>query len=369
VPTWAWLTLYRLSALIAVLFSTLLLIHYVSPVNSGFCAAEGGCEMVRARADRFFGDATTGIPLLGVLAYSGLFIASLFASPRLRKNLQWPSALGAIVALGFIVVQAVVIQAFCWMCMVVDGAAVLVGFAGIQISRASPALAEPLKAWAWSTLLASTIGLSALWHWVRPPTPVPAEILALYQPGKINVVEFADFQCPHCNRFHPLLKKAMRERGDQVHFVRKHMPLLQHRFAEHAAKGAVCAEAQGKGEDMADFYFRHHLKQDIAFAGAADLNLDLSAFRACMEDPATVARLDADRALLERVGFQGLPTTFIGNRQLVGAQPSAVIREALDQAAEGEPPIGVSGPLYLAFAALSAAVVVALGRKKPVAMS
>ena len=358
-----WLAIYRICALSAILFSALLYAHYLSPVDSGFCAAGGGCEAVRASGFGDFGSRFVNIPLIGVLAFGSLFAGSLFPkNSAVRRHLHWPSALGGVSALGLIIVQALVIKAYCWMCLLVDGLGVALAFSSLNLSMAGQPQRSVLRRWAWAALAGSAFVLPLSWTWLKPLPPIPQPIRALYEPGKINVVEFADFQCPFCVALHPRLKSLVSEYGDRVHFVRRHMPLPRHKFASHAAKGAVCSEAQGKGEEMADKLFEHELREDVAFVFAEDLGLDLDAFRQCMNAESTKKRLQADRELLQAAGFEGLPTTYIGDRLIVGLRERAVLKDAFEQARAGSSLGGLSPSLFLAIAALLALGIAFAGR-------
>ena len=66
----------------------------------------------------------------------------------------------------------------------------------------------------------------------------------------VQVVEFADFQCPYCARFELTVKTVREKYPDQVAFTFAHMPLPQHGFAESAARAAECADSQGRFEAM-----------------------------------------------------------------------------------------------------------------------
>lgn len=360
-----WLPLYRICALGAILFSALLYLHYLSPVDSGFCGAGGGCETVRSSGISYFGSRYVNLPLVGIVAYVTLFCASLFnPESALRRYLHWPSAAGGVAALGFVVYQALVLKAFCWLCLVVDGFAVSLAFLSLVPVGGKAPPANLLRRWAWLSLLGAALALPAAWTWLKPLPPVPQGILALYKPGKINVVEFADFQCPYCLTFHPRLKRVIEKYGDRVHFVRRHMPLVQHEHAEPAAFAAVCAEAQGQGEKMADELFRAVLRADTVSKLAKKLSLDLPKFEACLKAPETRQRIEADQALLQEAGFQGLPTTYVGNRILVGLKSTPVLEEAFELAARGDEPQGVPGNLFLALSALVVLGVAFAGRSE-----
>src|SRR5690606_3868155 len=222
-----------------------------------------------------------------------------------------------------------------------------------------------LRASAWGGLLACAAALPVLWHLVKPLPPVPAQVSELYVADKINVVEFADFQCPHCRRLHPTLKAVVAEYGDQVAFTRLHKPIEHHQLARGASHAAVCAEAQGHGEPMADLLFEGELGDEHYLAYAQRLKLDRQTFEHCLTSAETAARVDSDIERFEAAGLRGLPTTFIGDQQLTGAKPMPVFRDALATAAAREEPFAVSGPVYLLVSILLAAGIAGSGIVRP----
>ncbi len=64
--------------------------------------------------------------------------------------------------------------------------------------------------------------------------------------AKITLVEFADYECPHCKRFQPVLHQILDEFRSDVKLYFKHYPLPQHTNARLAAEAAVAAQKQGK---------------------------------------------------------------------------------------------------------------------------
>ncbi len=372
-------------SLVAIASSVALFVDYISPTPA-FCSAGSGCSAVRQSGLGYVG----GIPLLpvvGVLSFSMLFALSLSLTD-LRKLLAPAAYVGALVALVLIGLQAFWIHRFCSLCVIVDSAAILIAIAAFLRARASPTpVKSPKTAYrskasnnesasnvseelfslpAW--LILGVIAVVAPWLWsqVKPNPAVPGKILALYQPGKINVVEFADFECPFCRMLHPTLKKLIAERGDQVHFVRLNMPLPHiHPNALDAAKGAVCGEEQGKQDEMADRLFE---SEDITPSGvrriAATLHLDVRKFDECIQNPATAKRIDDEQKILREAGFEGLPTTYIGSEMIVGAVDESNFREAMDHAARGEGSGGIPGWLYAILVAAAVGATLQLGRAK-----
>ena len=90
---------------------------------------------------------------------------------------------------------------------------------------------------------------------------------------------------------------------------------------------------------MADRLFEASLDRETYLAHARALSLHEASFTACLDDPATDARLQQDMALVERVGIQGLPTVYIGARVQRGFPPDGgpeVFAESIAAAARGE---------------------------------
>ena len=127
------------------------------------------------------------------------------------------------------------------------------------------------------------------------------------QPGKINVVEFADYECPFCRLLHDRLKAIIKDYPGKVNFVRLNMPLQSHPSARHAARAGLCAEAQGKGDAMADRLFS---AEDLSPAAnrraAAELGLDVAEFERCVASPDTDKKIDAAGQDPARRGISGV---------------------------------------------------------------
>jgi protein-disulfide isomerase len=133
----------------------------------------------------------------------------------------------------------------------------------------------------------------------------------------LTIVEFSDFQCGYCKKFHetafPELKKNFIDTG-KVRFVHRDFPLNIHPQALRGARAGRCAAAQGKFWAMRDLLLRgaNALSPELIQDSAKKLNLDAAAFRACLESDRFDAsiRLDTRAAIL--VGADGTPAFVIG---------------------------------------------------------
>ncbi len=137
----------------------------------------------------------------------------------------------------------------------------------------------------------------------------------------VTLVEYGDYECPHCGAAHPVVQLAMRQLGRQLRFVYRHFPLAEiHPNAEPAAEAAEAAAAQGRFWEMHDALFEH---QDALQAGeivAVAMALDLDASRLAQE-LLTHTYLDAVREDFlggVRSGVNGTPTFFINGERYDG---------------------------------------------------
>jgi predicted DsbA family dithiol-disulfide isomerase/uncharacterized membrane protein len=370
-----WIVAVRILALIALGASAALYVDYTTP-DPTFCGAGSGCAQVRSSGLGYLvlGGVPLPVPLFGMLGFSLLLGVSLIG--RTERRQRWVlrvAVFGGLIALALLLVQWVGLGVLCSLCVVTNLAAILAAVAAFAYVRAGLESEvdeerdrdRDLRGWAWSALGLLCVAAAFVWPLVRPAVPVPAAVRALYVPGKINVVEFADFECPFCRQLHFRLKDLLQPYGERVHFVRLNLPLDSHTQARGAARAYVCATAQDKGDAMADALFD---ADDLAPAKnrqlAVGFGLDMARFDACVADPATDKKIDAEAKILKDNGFQGLPTTYVGERSLVGALPDQYFRDALERAASGQERRSL-GALRFGLLTLGLALgIVALGRDR-----
>lgn len=138
----------------------------------------------------------------------------------------------------------------------------------------------------------------------------------------ITIVEFADFECPHCGEVAPLLDKTVDQHKNDVRFVFKFYPLPMHPHGELAARAAIAAWKQNKFWEMHHELFmnQRHLEQTDLDSYAKEIGLDISRFHADMQSPETTARIAQDKKLGEDLQIQGTPSIFINGRSYDGHQ-------------------------------------------------
>jgi len=162
--------------------------------------------------------------------------------------------------------------------------------------------------------------------------------------AKVAVVEFSDFQCPFCSRFHrqtfPGLKQQYIDTG-KIQYVVRDFPLGFHPEARMAALAANCAGKQDAFWGMQDKLFSNQrgLGDAMYQQLAKELSLDMPRFNTCLGDGAVTAEVNADLSYGQSVGVRGTPTFFVGRLQdgrvvdakkIVGAQPLTAFSRAID---------------------------------------
>ena len=146
----------------------------------------------------------------------------------------------------------------------------------------------------------------------------------------VILVEYGDFECPHCGRAYPIVKAVQRALGNDLAFVYRHFPLAEaHPHARLAAEAAEAAGAQGKFWAMHDMLFEHQdaLEPEDLVAYADALDLERARFARDLEDGVYTRRVRDDFRSGVRSGVNGTPTFFINGVRYDGnwAAPDAFI--------------------------------------------
>jgi protein-disulfide isomerase len=151
--------------------------------------------------------------------------------------------------------------------------------------------------------------------------------------ASVTMVEFADYQCPYCGQMAPILSQILKHYPKDVRLVYQQLPLKDiHPDALHASEASICAGAQGDFWEMHDALFANQsaLSVDELTKSAERLKLNSTAFKACMDSPATAAEIAADVKAGEDAGITGTPGLFINGRFLDGAVPYERVAAIVD---------------------------------------
>jgi len=134
------------------------------------------------------------------------------------------------------------------------------------------------------------------------------------QDAPVTLVEYGDFQCPHCGRAYPIVKDIVRTLGANLRFVFRNFPLTRiHPEAEHAAEAAEAAGGQGAYWPMHDRLFERQfaLDDDHLIEYATELGLNAERIRGELEAGTHGPRVRDDFMSGVKSGVNGTPTFFI----------------------------------------------------------
>jgi protein-disulfide isomerase len=147
----------------------------------------------------------------------------------------------------------------------------------------------------------------------------------------VVLVEYYDYACPHCREAAPLLEEAVAGHGKDVVLYFKHFPL--HKESMDTAKAAIAAFRQGKFEAMHKKLFASQGSQsrDEVYGYAKELGLDMAKFDKDFKDPATEARIKADKEEGEKTNLAGTPTVFVNGRMYVGGVTADGLADWIDE--------------------------------------
>jgi protein-disulfide isomerase len=186
----------------------------------------------------------------------------------------------------------------------------------------------------------------------------------------VTIVEWADFECPFCHAFYPVLDELAHRYPTQVRLVFKFYPLQAHPHGEIAARAAIAAMKQGKFWEMHHMLFdnQERLEQADLERYAQQLHLDPAKFRADFVSAETTERINKDKQQAEGLGLDGTPFLFINGRyvnlQLLVSQDEVAdwVKLDIELAGQQPKPAPTAAPLAPPGPSASAAASASAGR-------
>jgi protein-disulfide isomerase len=139
----------------------------------------------------------------------------------------------------------------------------------------------------------------------------------------VTLVEYGDYQCPHCGMAHPIVNRLQVDFRETLRFVFRHFPLSQiHPFAESAAETAEYAGAHGRFWQTHDALFENQdtlnqprLAASLLFALAEAAGLSAAGLRDALASGTYAPKVRSDFMGGVRSGVNGTPTFFINGRR------------------------------------------------------
>jgi protein-disulfide isomerase len=132
----------------------------------------------------------------------------------------------------------------------------------------------------------------------------------------ITIVEFADFECPHCSAMRAVLGEVIKKYPKDVALVFKQFPLPHHVHAQLASQAALAAHKQGRFWEMHNLIFDNqtNLTTEKFSEFARSMGLDMGKFTADMHDNGVKAQIDKDRKEAMEAQISGTPAIYINGR-------------------------------------------------------
>lgn len=161
----------------------------------------------------------------------------------------------------------------------------------------------------------------------------------------ITIIEYSDFECPYCKRFHNTMKQVMENYEGQVNWVYRHFPLAFHDpIATQEAEATECVGELGSNDkfwEYADLVYEttksnKGLAEDQLPVLAKQIGIDQAAFNECYDSGKYASKVKQQLADGSKAGVSGTPGSFIVNNKtgdivmISGALPFEQIKPQID---------------------------------------
>jgi protein-disulfide isomerase len=267
-------------------------------------------------------------------------LVTVVSRGRVRPPVGWAAVLGGgtISGIGFTVALLIATRAFSGAHLAEAKlgaltAAVIASLATLVVYRGTSLLEPVARARA-------LLGDTNLIQDLVPEVDVERDHLRGDPDALITVIEFGDFQCPHCGRAEPVVRELLTDAG--VRYVWRHLPLPDvHPQAQLAAEAAEAAAAQGAFWEMHDLLLAHqdHLRLADLLRYAEELGLDPDRMHEDLKRRTHQSRVARDVESADLSGVAGTPTFFVNGKRHYGAfdlaSLSAAVRTARESARTG----------------------------------
>jgi protein-disulfide isomerase len=171
--------------------------------------------------------------------------------------------------------------------------------------------------------------------------------------AKVVLIEYSDFECPFCNKFHPTMVDLMKKYSDKLVWVYRHYPLSFHPNAQPLAEASECVSKYASDdafwkfgdsvyEKMADGSIfgtdpaNKKVSEDMILSLATAAGADKSKVKACIDSKEMTQKVKDSQASGTKAGVTGTPGTIImskkGGVELIpGALPLEQVETMLEK--------------------------------------
>ncbi|MFE8072266.1 thioredoxin domain-containing protein [Marinobacteraceae bacterium S3BR75-40.1] len=185
---------------------------------------------------------------------------------------------------------------------------------------------------------ASAESAAAVEVFLEPPFPPRVELPARDEPRRgpaeaaVTLSVFCGYESSHCARIQPILATLRQEYPQRLAEVHYDAPQSFHRNDLPAALAARCAGAEGQYWGFHDaLYALRDFQLSTYRRIAGQLGLDVKALEQCLADQRFRSAIEADVALVDRLGLGNVPVVFVNGLYVKGPQPASVYRRLIDE--------------------------------------
>ena len=154
--------------------------------------------------------------------------------------------------------------------------------------------------------------------------------------ASVTIVEYSDFECPFCQRFHPTVLQALSDYPEDVRWVYRHFPLSNiHPQAQPAAEASECV-AEQKGDEgfwsFVDAMFKNQSRLGSSYYRevAGEIGVNLAQFDSCVSSNKYADKVDSDYSSGIQIGVTGTPGSFVNGVPVLGAVPYAQLKAIIE---------------------------------------
>lgn len=163
----------------------------------------------------------------------------------------------------------------------------------------------------------------------------------------VSLIEYSDFECPFCKRFHSTARRIVDTSGGKVNWVYRHFPLGFHNpLAQLEAEASECAALLGGNDAFwryADLVYERTksngkgLQAELLVPFAGEIGLDETRFEGCLDSGQMTARVKEDLAEGTQIGISGTPGNILLHKATgevvvaAGAQPFVEMRRLINR--------------------------------------
>ena len=162
----------------------------------------------------------------------------------------------------------------------------------------------------------------------------------------VTLVEYGDYQCPHCQAAWPQVEQVLRHFGRDIRYAYRHFPNpTLHPVAKPAAECAEFAGTHGLFWEMHSAIYAngHQLSGAVLFALVSHLGLDVAELRRALEHGHYAQKVEADFLGGVRSGVNGTPCFFVNGQRHNGSYAAPALIAAIEAAA----PKGRAQPIHI----------------------